>query len=187
MDYMDFFNIVSTGQVLGPCKPAEQIYGCTTECKPNPVPATKKKGKPMSRYYDEDQDCYVHAPETDAADQRSYFKNRISQIGYDKTAELRRKFGLENDFAPESATELVKRIQDGKYVIKKEYEDKKAYNPFQYITWRDPAVKEDQVGFDAAWNAFEKAQTKARDAVMALSADKAMEAVQSLEAWTPSA
>jgi len=140
----------------------------------------------MSRYYDEDLDCYVEsAMSSDTAISRQYFKNRARGIGNKKADELRKLFGLVDDDAPRTPTELVKRIMDGKFVISKEYADKDVYRPSDYIQWRDPAIVKDKEGFDAAWKLFDVATNNARDAVMALSADQAMPIVQALETWTP--
>lgn len=177
--------VTSTGLcVLEPCK--------TADCVPAPaypkildkLKEKAKKGKQMSRYYDEYNDCYVDQPQSDTADARSYFKNRIAQISNEKGYALRKQFGLVDDAAPETLDDLVKRIQDGKYIIPKEYSDRKLYDPARFIKWRDPAVKEDQAGYDAAEALFEKEADKARDAVMSQPFDKVAEAVQALEAWT---
>lgn len=164
---------------LEPIKPADIPYNI-----PAPANYPTKKGKKMSRYYDEYNDCYVDQPQSDTADARSYFKNRIAQISNEKGYALRKQFGLQDDEAPKTMEDLVKRIQDGKYSIPKEYEGKILYDPTRYIKWRDPAVKEDQAGYDAAEYTFEKEADKARDAVMSQPFDKVAETVQALETWT---
>lgn len=180
----NYCGVSSTGGslILEPINSADIPYDI-------PAPANKpnKKGKKMSRYYDEYNDCYVDAPTSPVTDQRNYFKNRIATIRCEKDSELMTKFGLRDEDAPQNFEEFMARIQAGRYVFRKE--EYKTNTPYwrDYIEWRDPSVKKDQKGYAAAWEAFEKEVTKTGDAVMALPADKAMEAVQALEAWVPNA
>lgn len=179
--------LVSTScTALEPCKP--MVDCCTpapaktslfaNKCKEN------KRTKKMSRHYDEYNDCYVDTPTTDIQQTRDYFANRILRISVDMHTKLEKQFGLRDDGAPQNFEEFLARIQSGKYIFTDE--KRKTDTPYwrDHIRWRDPAMKEDLAGFRAAWEVFSKESSKANDAVMALSADKAMEAVQALESWT---
>jgi hypothetical protein len=150
------------------------------------VAPAKKKDNKMSRYYDEDMDCYVESstPKTDAQMQRNYFTQRISGIRFSKTVDLQRQFGLMGDPAPETFDDFVSRINAGKFYFEKESNKKNRWWR-DYIEWRDPAVQKDEAGFEAAMKAFRVEEEKAADAVMALPAADAMAAVQALETWTP--
>lgn len=166
----------NTVPVLEPCT----TYNIPAACE---APAKTKKGNQMSRYYDEYNDCYVDATSSDTQDTRNYFRGRIQSISCEIDTKLMRQFGLRNDETPADFEEFMARIQAGKYVFERDEWKKNRYWA-DYIQWRDPAVKKDQAGYDAAWNAFTKERDKTLDTVMALPADKAMAAVQALETWT---
>lgn len=157
--------------VLEPCKPAA--------CE---APANQKRTN-MSRYYDEYNDCYAEGQVSDTQDSRQYFRGRVSSISAEKDRDLMLQFGLRADDPPENFEDFMARIQAGKYQFKNE-EGKSSRYWRDYIIWRDPAVKVDRKGYDAAWEAFSKERDKTLDIVMALPADKALEAVQALETWT---
>lgn len=181
-DYTIWTNMIVEKDCLAPCEdtPQEKKVGC---------PAKSKKGNTPMRYYDEYNDVYVDAPapQTDDAQKRTYLTTRIYSVQSDKGFELRKTFGLLDDDAPDTAKEFIKRIQDGKFVLKKETEDKKTWRPSEYITWRDPAVKEDQAGFDAAWETFSDEVTKVTDTVKIADPADGLKALQALEAWKPTA
>jgi hypothetical protein len=156
---------------------AANVSVCT-DCPPPAVkcmvPAQKKE---KNMYIDNDK--HIESSKI------NYLSSRIEGIYFKKNEALHKQFGLVNDEPPETAVEMVKRIQDGKFVIKDEHKEKRTYgDAARYITWRDPAVKEDKDGYKAAMKLFDVAHQDARDAVAILSPDAGLVAVKDLEAWT---
>lgn len=111
-----------------------------------------------------------------------YINDRLYETFYKKEHDARATFHLDNDPAPQTAAELVKRIQDGKFVLPSEKDD---YSP-RCIVWRDPAVTADKEGFKAYQKALNEAHQKAKDIVNIVSDEQArLKALQDFEAWTP--
>lgn len=114
---------------------------------------------------------------------KRYLKDRLYAVTHEKRTALSRKFGMIDDEAPRTANELIKRITDGKYVIRKDRGDSRTYSDsLAYINWRDPAVTKDEAGFDAANDKLEKAQTAVKDQIVVLDAEKGLAALQTFEA-----
>src|SRR5258708_5960176 len=88
---------------------------CTVPCKVMDYPSGPNK-KEKTMYVDNDK--HIESSKI------NYLSQRLENLYYKKDVEARKLFGLVNDEAPETATEMVKRIQDGKFVIKDEYKDK---------------------------------------------------------------
>ena len=101
--------------------------------------------------------------------QAEFFRGIIREKKYEKLAALRKQFGLENDDYPMSAQELVNRIAAGKFILNPETKDTTQYSKgdvLRNITWRDPAIKKDQAGYDAAEKALGEAYLTAKMAIM---------------------
>jgi hypothetical protein len=157
---------------FAPCPP----QACTVPCA---KPAYKEPNKKEKTMY-VDNDKHIESSKI------NYLSGRVENIYFKKDAELRKQFGLVNDESPETAVEMVKRIQDGKFIIKDEYKDKRTYgDAARYITWRDPAVKEDQAGYKAALKAFDVAHQDARDTIAIGTPAEGLAAIKALDAWTP--
>lgn len=184
---MDIFNMTVTegtgwiiatdftnGFSLAPIAPQD----CAKDCSSASVPcATKKQGnKPM--YIDNDK--HIESSKV------NYLTSRAENVYYDQERNILKAFGLVNDEAPSTATELVKRIQDGKYVVKAENAERIVFDPTRYITWRDPAVKEDKEGAKAANVVLRKLLTDTNDAIAIGTPAEGLAAVKALDAWTPS-
>lgn len=114
----------------------------------------------------------------------NYLSNRLGEVGFKKYYDLRKTFGLINDEAPTSAEDLVKRIQDGKFLLNDNSKNNN-YDPVRYITWRDPSVVKDEAGYEAAAKDFRKASQAAQDLVAIGTPSEALAAIQALETWTP--
>lgn len=89
--------------------------------------------------------------------QREKLQEALAISWDEQEHDLRIQFGINDQDAPRTAKELVARIKDGKFVYSHEYETKGeefwhewGYGPMHGIQWRDPKVKKDQAGFDAA-------------------------------------
>lgn len=112
--------------------------------------------------------------------QLEHFTHRLSRIKSEKHSELKRKFGLEDDDAPRSAEEIVARITAGKFIILPKELDQYTSSRFARFQWRDPSVKEDRVGYEAADKDLDAAYALAKDAVFTAPADAA-KVVQAFE------
>lgn len=80
-------------------------------------------------------------------------QSALERAYYIQRTELQRKFGLLDDASPETGQEIVDRILDGKYSIKK-YSTWNN-NETNKIRWHDPAVKEDRDGYNKAEKALD--------------------------------
>jgi hypothetical protein len=121
----------------------------------------------------------TYSPEQES---RDYLRNRLSAAYFSKDADLERAYGLRDDSSPQTPQEMVDRILAGKYVID-EKEDGEYYDDLSvYFSWRDPAIKKDREGYDAAHKILKAAHNKASDQVMVLSAAEGLKALQEFEA-----
>lgn len=125
-------------------------------------------------------------------EQRSYILERTFSVQRQKDLALEEFFNLRDDARPMSPEDLIKRIQDGKYVLesKDEFDDEDEFcfsNNFDRLHWRDPAKVRDQVGYKAAEKnlkeAVQKLQDKARLYTIA-EATKAFEEFQATDFTT---
>jgi hypothetical protein len=150
-----------------------------------PAPASKKKkDKNMSRRYDEDTDCYYDTLPAQTAEQQA--KDRLilraNDLQWPATDKLAREFGMADDDAPTTFKDFLERIKKGKYVMSdKIKEDQKLWHPEQYIRWRDPAVKEDQAGYEAALEKFNKQMRDTIDEIYVLTPEEGLKALRKLE------
>lgn len=98
-------------------------------------------------------------------------------------SKLLKQFGLIGDDAPATVEELIKRIQDGKFAVDDENKKRRAYYALDYISWRDPSIKKDQAGFDAANDLLSAKYSATKRAIMTQGADAGLKAVLDLEAF----
>lgn len=111
--------------------------------------------------------------------QKAYLADRLNKASHKKEDDLCHAFNLVDDDAPESIAELVDRITKGRFVADDETLKRKVYHGelLHSMTWRDPAAKRDQDGYDAAYKAMQAAKTAATDAIMVKDADAGLAAV----------
>jgi hypothetical protein len=121
----------------------------------------------------------TYSPEQES---REYLRSRLLAAYFSKDADLERAYGLRDDSSPETPQEVVDRIIAGKYVINKKDEGDYYCELLDYIYWRDPAIKKDREGYDAAHKILKAAHNKASDQVMVLSAAEGLKALQEFEA-----
>lgn len=133
----------------------------------------------------------VYAPQSEIAEQRAYLLDRLNTICWAKRDDERKPFGLVDDEAPKTIKERKERIAAGKYVFKyyrdeEDYDEDEEHYDIDRVTlrWRDPAVKEDQKGYDAAMEKLKKDMTSYRDTIRIKDADTGLAAVQEFEAKT---
>ncbi len=128
----------------------------------------------------------INTGDAAAQQKQSYLRNRLERIYYAKKDDLMKTFGLVDDEAPNTFEELLARIQAGKYVIDEKDAKKRAYLGLDYLRWRDPAVKEDRAGFDAAKEELKKEKQLIEDQIAIADPAVALPLVQALETWQPS-
>lgn len=163
---------------------------CAKECCTASVPKPKalsKGSKKMSDYhYDYDMgETYASSL---AAKKLEYLNSRLQDTTYKIREDLEKAFGLVDDKAPATPSELVKRITDGKFILPKNEDQRDFYGlraVIDSIRWRDPSVKEDNDGYKAANAKLEAEAIKARDLIMVSTPENAIAAVQALENWKP--
>ncbi len=127
----------------------------------------------------------ISTPATETQDQRKYLAQRLESVYCDKRDPLESEFGLVDDDAPQSLTELKARIADGKFTFREEKDIRPYFYWTEMLRWRDPAKKADQEGFDAAKKALKAERQKALDIIKIDEPKAGLEAIKALEAWTP--
>lgn len=127
----------------------------------------------------EDTMCYETNKTLDQT-QLSYFKDRLASVRYEKDEALLRQFGMSADPTPATPEELIERIEAGKFVLR---DSKYGFNLLDRFSWRDPSVKKDQLGYDAASAALQAEYITLKDAIVTAPADGAKQ-VAALQAWT---
>lgn len=146
-----------------------------------------KKEKNMS--YDYDCDCELCISQKDPeASKRRYLRDRLETIKYAQKRDLRKVYGLDDDEAPKTPKEMAERLASGRFVVKgAEDKDQKdiQYRWSSYIVWRDPSVKEDKAGFDAAYDELKKALKPVEDAIAIKTPAEALKALEEFEASLP--
>ena len=155
---------------------------CTVPCEPDYPKGFGPNKKEKTMYVDNDK--HIESSKI------NYLNDRASQVFYKKADELPRKFGLEDDAAPRSVSEFLKRIQDGKFMYKDETKKDTEgyfYRPYEGIRWRDPSVKEDNAGHKAAYEALSAAYQDTKDTIAIGTPAEGLAAVKTLEAWTSTA
>ena len=142
---------------------------------------SKKKDKnPMSSL---SSATVITTSDTIERDQRRFLERRLSVLFYEHKAALKRQFGLADDAAPEKLIDILARIKDGKYVLPEKYADAYSYNLMSYIRWRDPSLKEDKEGYDAAKKVLQADYDTAEEAAKLLPITDATKAMQDFKNW----
>jgi hypothetical protein len=130
----------------------------------------------------------TNAAETDVSKAKQHLLSRLHDIQFAHWEKLREHFGLKDDMRPQSPEELVKRIQDGKFVIPDhEQEDFDFYSPgdlVHFIKWRDPSKKKNKEGFEVAQKALRDAEKKVEDKIAVYDPEKGLKALEEFESKT---
>lgn len=126
----------------------------------------------------------IAAPADPDAAKRCRLEYRLNDIYVTKKNELRKKFGLIDDDEPKNPKEMDERIKAGKFIIKGLNDDKPRnwFCWYEALRWRDPAVKEDQDGFDAAKKDLKKAFVETQDIIAIKDPEAGLEAMKAFEA-----
>lgn len=120
---------------------------------------------------------------------RNHLLERAGTASYEKREEMRQAFGLIDDDEPVTLKDFFTRIKDGKYVIPT---DEKELNRefwdtgrlLEEITWRDPARKEDEAGFNAANDLLTKALNDVSDEIIVKAPDQGLESLRAFQVKT---
>jgi hypothetical protein len=131
------------------------------------------------------QDCdtmYISEHTPIEVQQRQRLAERLYTVYREKTADLRRLYGLDDDVLPRTANEFIQRIKDGKFVIREDRGDKDTSSPTQYISFRDPAKKRDELGYNAAAKKLDEALASAKDEIMILPVEQGLKTLQGFQA-----
>jgi len=121
--------------------------------------------------------------------QRKYLLNRLWDVRLTKKNTARKDFRMDDDPTPHSWTELQERIASGKFIWDKEGEEKAVkeqsiWNPFTFITWRDPAAPADEAGYEAFRQKLETAYLATQDDIKIKSPEAGLESLRTFEAAT---
>jgi len=174
-----------------------QSYGslaCTTcpDLEKYIRPVNKEEGNNPMNY----ATATVQAGTTETQDQRKYLTQRLENIYYKLEAPLYAQFGLDDDMPPSSPKELKERIKAGKFTIKgikadvdgeDDYDDDGIYfgSWASMIRWRDPSVKADSEGYEAARKELMDLRQKTLDTIKIDEPKAGLDAIKALEAWKP--
>jgi hypothetical protein len=126
----------------------------------------------------------VQPAQSDTQQAKDYLRSCVITTRWEKHRELEQLFGLSDEDAPKDFEEFFKRLKDGRFVLDPKYRTGTRYWR-DYIRWRDPDLKEDHKGYDAAKEAYAKAEQQAMHIITVKHPDEGLEALQKLEAWTP--
>lgn len=130
----------------------------------------KKQEKKMYNTYD----LEINNSRDSELSKRNYLANRLYQETSEKVQDLRQDFGLVDDAAPDTAEDFLKRIKDGKFILR----EASIWNTtFEgRVRWRDPDLKEDNEGFDEATAKLGEARQAAEDVITIMPPEKGLEA-----------
>lgn len=172
---------INTIMAFGNC--GKSIFGTSVPCNTQKV-AECKKENPM--YVD-----YVSSDKHAESAKTNYLLSRAVSVKEVKRQEFWKQFGLGDDTAPATAKDLVARITSGKYILPTERETELLSSYYwgssaalNGIKWRDPSVKEDRAGYDAATKALDVEFQKVQDQVMIADNASALTTIQAFEGWT---
>jgi hypothetical protein len=104
-----------------------------------------------------------------------YFTDRLYELRSEKSDDLREQFGIQDAKPPKTPLELIQRIKDGQFVIRKSDRERDEFDggdvwygdAWSSIRFRDPAVKRDEEGYDRGYEALDKAYSAAKDQLYA--------------------
>ena len=147
-------------------------YDCIGCCEEAPTKpslkqkvANKKQEKKMN-YLNTNYAVACCPPQTEQKQEKMYMVERMEMIKDEKVLDLRRRFGLEDDEAPRTAEDFLKRIEDKQFKLR----EKTAWLPsfWDRVQWRDPAKELDQDGFNKAYEELMEAFANTMDEVVVL-------------------
>lgn len=159
-------------------------------CAPTPQECKVPKKRNSAMYHDEDCfddgfDLSLSAGATETERQKRFLLNELSGVEDRQETKLRKQYGLMDDDEPRTFNELMARLKDGKYFIPDDKKDKDAWGyGLNLVKWRDPAVKEDQKGFEAAQKIMRVSYTDAIRTIKISDPKEGLAALKSFESAT---
>lgn len=142
------------------------------------IPETKTQEVPQQKGQKEDA-----MSDLDTA--RRHMDNRLYSIKNAKRHALKTQFGLDNVEHPKTFAEMKDRLLAGQFVLPTDDEDNAYGVSFDELEWRDPSVKKDRPGFDAAEKLLDAAAVKVKDAIwVKANAEDALALLEAFESST---
>ena len=161
--------------------------------QPVPVPVPKQEIKKMSHAYAIANVAMTANHPTEHEQAKSHLIYRLHQIANKKDEELQKHFHLADDDAPKTPKQLIDRIKEGKFKVRKpdhsfdneeDYMDSEHYSQYSllsYFNWRDPDHKKDHKGYDTAVKKLEKAVEHLNDTLLVSDAKDGLIALREFE------
>lgn len=152
-----------------------------------PMPVCKAMAKKPTKEKEQAMNTNIEMNLSTGADiekgQRQFMLGRLADATFSRDIEALRTFGFAEDEAPQTPQEFVKRIQNGKFVIKAPDARDGSYfeRPTRYIIWKDPSVKEDKEGLEKAREALSAARSSAELSIQVDSIPEAKKALLEFE------
>jgi hypothetical protein len=116
--------------------------------------------------------------------QQEFLLRDLSDSTEMKKADLKKQFGLTQDDRPRTAQELIDRIASGKFTLPDDLKEVRAYNPVEYIVWRDPSIKKDEAGYNALKPKLESLRRDTERTIMVSNAADGLAALKAFETTT---
>ena len=159
--FSDFVKTVHPGRVISTRFHKTNIYKMMLD---HSVPAPKQdKAQPKKKEKAMCYDCDCDSPRSDEKIMRDQLNDRIYEIAREHDTRLEKAFGIRGEDHPRTPAAVVELITSGKFVIDEGKEDHNSYNPLDYFTFRDPAIKKDQKGYEAAYTKLTDTRQKYLD------------------------
>jgi hypothetical protein len=112
--------------------------------------------------------------------EKVYMVERLGMLKTEKEHDLRQKFGLDDDDAPRTAEEFLKRIEDKQFKLREKTGWLTSF--YDRVQWRDPAKDIDQEGFDAAYEELMDVFANTMDEVVVLPEAEGLAALNEFKA-----
>lgn len=120
--------------------------------------------------------------EADLAGQRiRYLKEQVYSIYETKRLELRKQFNID-DNSIKNANDLIDAIKNGQYILD-DKEVARNWGATHGISFRDPTKPADRVGYDLAKLNLKDALQNTKNAIVVLSPEAGLEALNAFKAW----
>lgn len=121
--------------------------------------------------------------------QKNFLRDRAFEALRNKEENALKTYRLEDDPSPVTFSELKDRLEKGLYIWDKEGEEQYvkrgcAYNPFCFITWRDPSKPADQEGYNKFRDALKVKFNYLEEEIKIKSPEDGLKALRDFQAET---
>lgn len=142
------------------------------------IPETKTQEVPQQKGQKEDA-----MSDLDTA--RRHMDTRLFSIKRNKRDALKIQFGLADQERPTTYADMKARLLAGQFALPTDDEDNAYGASFEELEWRDPAVKKDRPGFEAAEKLLDASAVKVKDAIwVKANAEDALALLEAFESST---